>query len=459
MSRVRSKRLCASKALEFFQSIPEYQSEEEGPVDSLVDTGDLFDISSDESGDDFSSTDDNEGTVSSSIDDFVSKNGTTWKKMSPNVELTVRTSVQNIFTGKPGPTSPAVRSILAESKSSALKLMIDEKMLRHIHKCTVIEGKRVLEKWDMSMRELEQFIGLLFARGVLGMSNTPVEQIWSQMWGVSLFKKTMSRNRFQEIQRFLRFDMRSERSTRLEQDKFGLISQIWNDFTDNCSMYYNPKMEVTIDEQLFPTKTRCPFTQYISNKPDKFGIKFWLLADVESKYCCAARPYLGKDSTRPSNVPLGSFVVTSLLNDAGILGKGYNVTCDNFFTSKSLIDSLIEKKTSLVGTVRNNSRDIPPIKEILLDKSLPIFSTMVFKSKNNCTLTAYKAKKNKSVMVMSSLHPTVSISEKKKKKPETIEYYNHTKFGVDSLDQMCRLYSTKSGTRHGQWLCSTTFWI
>ncbi|QQP48685.1 Uncharacterized protein FKW44_009067, partial [Caligus rogercresseyi] len=56
-------------------------------------------------------------------------------------------------------------------------------------------------------------------------------------------------------------------------------------------------------------------------------------------------------------------------------------------------------------------------------------------------------KKNKSVMVMSSLHPTVSISEKKKKKPETIEYYNHTKFGVDSLDQMCRLYSTKSGTR------------
>ncbi|QQP36130.1 Hypothetical protein FKW44_021129, partial [Caligus rogercresseyi] len=70
MSRVRSKRLCASKALEFFQSIPEYQSEEEGPVDSLVDTGDLFDISSDESGDDFSSTDDNEGTVSSSIDDF-----------------------------------------------------------------------------------------------------------------------------------------------------------------------------------------------------------------------------------------------------------------------------------------------------------------------------------------------------------------------------------------------------
>ncbi|QQP50497.1 Uncharacterized protein FKW44_011512, partial [Caligus rogercresseyi] len=175
--------------------------------------------------------------------------------------------------------------------------------------------------------------------------------------------------------------------------------------------------------------------------------KVWLLADVESKYCCAARPYLGKDSTRPSNVPLGSFVVTSLLNDAGILGKGYNVTCDNFFTSKSLIDSLIEKKTSLVGTVRNNSRDIPPIKEILLDKSLPIFSTMVFKSKNNCTLTAYKAKKNKSVMVMSSLHPTVSISEKKKKKPETIEYYNHTKFGVDSLDQMCRLYSTKSGTR------------
>ena len=32
--------------------------------------------------------------------------------------------------------------------------------------------------------------------------------------------------------------------------------------------------DVTIDKQLFSCKTRCPFIQYLPNKPDKLGIKF-----------------------------------------------------------------------------------------------------------------------------------------------------------------------------------------
>jgi len=34
------------------------------------------------------------------------------------------------------------------------------------------------------------------------------------------------------------------------------------------------------------------------NKPDKFGIKFWLASDVETKYVVNGFPYLGKDETR-----------------------------------------------------------------------------------------------------------------------------------------------------------------
>ena len=36
----------------------------------------------------------------------------------------------------------------------------------------------------------------------------------------------------------------------------------------------------------------------MSNKPDKFGMKFWLLIDASSKYLCNGKPYLGKDPTR-----------------------------------------------------------------------------------------------------------------------------------------------------------------
>lgn len=36
------------------------------------------------------------------------------------------------------------------------------------------------------------------------------------------------------------------------------------------------------------------FKQYLPNKPDKFGIKFWLASDVQTKYVVNEFSYLGK---------------------------------------------------------------------------------------------------------------------------------------------------------------------
>ena len=41
---------------------------------------------------------------------------------------------------------------------------------------------------------------------------------------------------------------------------------------------------MTVDEQLVPFRGRCSFTQYKPNKPVKYGLKFWLLCDAESRY-------------------------------------------------------------------------------------------------------------------------------------------------------------------------------
>ena len=46
------------------------------------------------------------------------------------------------------------------------------------------------------------------------------------------------------------------------------------------------------------------------------------------------------------------------------------------------------------------------------------------------------------------MHKDVSIDKNRKKKcPETIEYYDKTKAGVDVLDQMSRYHACKSATR------------
>ena len=118
-------------------------------------------------------------------------------------------------------------------------------------------------------------------------------------------------------------------------------------FVENSICCYKPGENINIDEQLFPTKYRCKFIQYMPNKPVKFGIKFWLAFDVESKYILYAIPYLGKDDSRPSTQRLSDNVVMTHMKP--FMGKDRSVVTDNFFTSFLLAKEL--KKSSLVETL------------------------------------------------------------------------------------------------------------
>ena len=70
----------------------------------------------------------------------------------------------------------------------------------------------------------------------------------------------MTHERFCDIIGFIRFDVKSMHSQRLLSDKFTHISEIWNKFIENCIACYRPGDNIIIDEQLFPTKARSPFT-------------------------------------------------------------------------------------------------------------------------------------------------------------------------------------------------------
>ena len=231
----------------------------------------------------------------------------------------------------------------------------------------------------------------------------------------------MPRSRYREIMRYLRFDRKEDRRARLFDDKFALVSDVWKGFVENIRCY-KPGPDITVDEQLFPTKARCRFTQYMPNKPDKFGIKFWVAADVQTKYFLNGSPYLGKDAStpRPPGQRLGDSVVLSLI--APFQSKGRNVTVDNFFTSLPLAKSLLEKNTSLVGTMNAARRELPPSAH----QKGELFSTRVLKHER-ATLTIYQAKAKKRVSILSTVHQAVSIGANRKRKPETVCYYNKTK--------------------------------
>ena len=209
----------------------------------------------------------------------------------------------------------------------------------------------------------------------------------------------MGRNRFCEIMRFLRFDLRSTKLSRLQTNKFALISAVWDKFVKNCIDCYKPGENITVDEQLFPTKARCRFLQYMANKPDKFGIKFWIAVDLESKYILNAIPYLGKDENRPVTQRLFEGVVIKLIEP--YLGKGRNVTTDNYFTSIHLATQLRKKNTSLVGTLNKIRKEIPPLVKTL-QQSRYFSKLLQTKNENNqaTTLTVYQCKQKKNVCIL-----------------------------------------------------------
>ena len=129
-------------------------------------------------------------------------------------------------------------------------------------------------------------------------------------------------------QKFLRFDCKQTRSHKLATDQPALISTVWSIFVRNCLRYYKPGANITVDEQLFPAKARCRFTQYMPNKLDRFSNKFWIAADVHTKYRLHGFPYLGKDDSRPAGIALGEPVVLRLTELYTKTSR--NVTTDNF---------------------------------------------------------------------------------------------------------------------------------
>ncbi|GBN90560.1 hypothetical protein AVEN_212002-1, partial [Araneus ventricosus] len=119
-----------------------------------------------------------------------------------------------------------------------------------------------------------------------------------------------------------------------------------------------------------------------------------------------------------------------------------NVTTDSYFSTVKLCERFKSQSTSLVGTLRRDRIEVPPTEKLGKQN---LYSTILYVKYKDITLTVYQGKKNKNILLLSSLHNAV-INDDNEKKPESVTYYNRKKYGVDILDQMIRLYSTKSGT-------------
>ena len=78
---------------------------------------------------------------------------------------------------RPGPTAYAASCIIFDIPLSSFRIRFNEPILRNIQKRTIAEAQRVTgyPNWRIFLNELEKFLGLIIARGVIGGRTLPTQ--------------------------------------------------------------------------------------------------------------------------------------------------------------------------------------------------------------------------------------------------------------------------------------------
>ena len=371
-----------------------------------------------------------------------------WQKEMPNSAVTTRS--QNIIRERPGP------ALQAKTPYEFWELFVTPEMLELLVEKTNLFIRNKRENYTQKSKardtdnvEMKAFLGLLLLAGTYHSNRMNLDNLWNtDGTGIDVFRLTMSLHRFRFLLCCIRFDDKATRASRKLLDKLAPIRDLFETFVQNCLRNYSPLEFVTIDEMLVAFRGRCPFRQYIPNKPEKYGIKIQAMADARTYYTCKMEIYAGKQPDGPFKVDNSSFaVVTRLISE--ISGSGRNVTFDNCYTTYPLIVSLLhDHKLSAVGTLRKNKREIPD--EFLSVKNRAACDSM-FGFGGNVTLVSYvpQTKQKKNVVLFSSMHHDDKIDPESSdmKKHEIITFYNSTKGGVDMVDQMAGEYDTSRNSR------------
>ncbi|KRX37671.1 PiggyBac transposable element-derived protein 4 [Trichinella murrelli] len=303
---------------------------------------------------------------------------------------------------------------LKSPKKTRYQAMIDVSY-QIVLQMTNSEGKRLYKDAGKEIQETEfhAYIGLLILTGVYKSHGEATKSLWNTENGRPVFPSVMPVNNFKRISRTIQFDDREKRSHRRKNNPFAAIRDVWDDWVARLPMMCNSGAYVTVDERLIPSKSRRSFRQYIPKKPAKYGIKVWTLCDAKTSYAWNMQIYTGKRASGIHGKNQGMRVVIDLT--AGL--KGNNSICDHFFTSHELAMQLL--KTYFVST---------------------------FAFSEDCTIISYLPKKNKNVMVLSTMHNDNQVCDGKGSKPDIILHYNNTKGGVDNLDKMTSTYSCQRMT-------------
>ena len=174
----------------------------------------------DESAEDESLENENLHSPNSNCKSIMSRDGTVWENRPPNADG--RKSRRNIIRTRPG-TKQFILSRV-DTVLDVFKDLCGHQNFESILRFTKAEAlMQENTKFSISKLELEAYFGLCLLRGVFKGRNEPLSSFWETERGRPIFRQTMSRNKFQAILKYIRFDDKIFRPLRRRTDKFASI--------------------------------------------------------------------------------------------------------------------------------------------------------------------------------------------------------------------------------------------
>lgn len=240
-------------------------------------------------------------------------------------------------------------------------LFFDAKVLKLLCANTNKNAKKNLGKgkkfaWtEITPQELTKYLGMLLFMSVCNLPK--MSDFWrtKNIFHVPFPASVMSRDRFRAITSNLhRSDpeedaVNDQKKGTEDYDPLQKVRSLLDIIRNRCKSIYHPKQHISVDERMVATKATLTMKQYVKAKPTKWGLKSFVLADVNG-YTVDYRLYTGK--TQGASGKGLSFDVVAELVNKDYLGSGYIVYCDNFYTSPLLFHHLSQQGFGACETYR-----------------------------------------------------------------------------------------------------------